>query len=198
MWEAQRYDWVRLRAMESAIGVPDAIERMRQARSKKESDEAYWRIDNIVVVQERLFEAAVPTAACLVTALPRCSKESRSNFLDLLFQLGNGEPDPSEVALGNAQLAESCRVELLKAYGVYISILEESVASDCEIDIHHCADLLLLCAAADTTLKEQVTWYYKQGPDGPKRYWIRFDQIGSRRAFEHVMARPPKERKCER
>jgi len=162
MWEALRYDWSRLRAMGSAIGVPAAIEEMRCATSKSQSDDAYWRIDNIVVVQGSLYEAAAPTAACLVTALPSCSRVSRSNFLDLLFQLGNGEPNEVEIALGNGRLDEVCRAELVRAFGVYISILEESVASDCSTDFYHCLDLLVICVVADRSLKNRIAWYYQK------------------------------------
>ncbi|MDB5070056.1 MAG: hypothetical protein JWM87_1167 [Candidatus Eremiobacteraeota bacterium] len=162
MWEAKRYDWTHLRAMGSALRVPDAIERMRTASSIAESSAAYWQIDNVVVVQGSLYEAALPTTACLVSALPSCSIVSRPHFLELLFQLGNGTPDPSEVALGNEQIAESCRFELVRDYGVYVNILEDSVNSDRQTEVHHCLDLLLLCVFADRSLKERVCWYYEK------------------------------------
>jgi len=78
MWELERFDWGSLRSVRSAAAVPGAIEALRTADTDDVAKEAYWRIDNEVVVQGELFEAAIATACCLVAALGSCTEASRA------------------------------------------------------------------------------------------------------------------------
>ncbi|MXG92078.1 hypothetical protein [Nocardioides flavescens] len=94
--------------------VPAAVVAMLRATSPMEADEAYWRIDNRVVVQGQLFEAAVPTARMVADAL--CRREAtRDGFLrgvDLLVEVVNGESHHEEVSRGRPALGDACRREL--------------------------------------------------------------------------------------
>jgi len=67
MWEYRRHKWESLRSAASARDIPETIERLRLAATEEEASNAYWRIDNEVIIQGALFEAALPTAMCLVT-----------------------------------------------------------------------------------------------------------------------------------
>ena len=101
IWERERYDWASLRAMGSAVTVPKALQRILESTNEAEATSAYWLIDNVVVVQGSLYEAALPAAACLVVALAHCGLPARPKILELLVQIGAGKPDPSEIAAGN-------------------------------------------------------------------------------------------------
>jgi hypothetical protein len=162
MWDIERYDWAHLRAMGSAAGVPAAIEALCRASSKAQSDDAYWRIDNVVVVQGRLFEAAFPTTVCLTSGLRTCSSVSQPDVLELLVQLGNGTPDPSESLLGSSNLAQLCGRELTREFGSFVSIFEESVLAGHADNVQHTLDLLFLCASDDDSLRGRVVWLFEK------------------------------------
>jgi hypothetical protein len=157
-WEAERYDWSALRASGSARGVPDAIRALQMAASEQEAERAYWRIDNTVVVQGALFEAALPTAACVVGVLPRCSEAARSWVLELLVQIGAGEPAPSEVEAQNVDLQKLCVRELARGVALYFDLLENG---DDTLRAS-CVDLLGICAREDTSLSVRVRWHLER------------------------------------
>ena len=112
-----RPDW---RSLRTLIGpadfVPAAIDRLLTATTDAEASTAYWELDNRVVVQGQLFEAADAVARELVARI--CSGGASmfglSRALDLLVELAYGEADASEVAAGNVNLGDRCRDEIRK------------------------------------------------------------------------------------
>lgn len=154
-WEAERYDWSRLRAMGSASGIPGALAALQSATSEQDARSAYWKIDNTVIVQGALYEAALPTTACAVSVLARCTSESRPWCLELLVQLGSGQPEPSELEATNGRLQELCAQELSRGFSLYLDFLENGTEDERE----SCVDLLGLCARSDTSLRARVNWY---------------------------------------
>ena len=158
VWEEHRYNWSRLRAQGTATGVPQAMAALQAASSQEEADRAYWQIDNTVVVQGALYEAAVPTARCLVTILPRCTAVARPQILELLGQLAMGKPDPSEVELGNGDLQSCCIVEISRGVAIYFDLLENG--SDDERAL--CVDLLHMCCREDGSLRPRTKWYFEK------------------------------------
>ena len=158
MWESERFDWKRLRSATSAEHVPDAVARLRDAADESMADAAYWKIDNEVVVQGLLYEAALPACSCLLQALLHCSPVARSRILELLVQLGAGTPHPSELTAGNLELARRCRKELLRSSVVFFDLLE---AADQEW-ADFCVDLLMICSEEDPSLLEKVRWYFNR------------------------------------
>lgn len=157
-WECDRHDWTHLRAMVNARLIPHALERFQTCANEQEADRAYWMIDNNAIVQGSLYEAALPATTCLVIALANASSVARPKILELLQQLGSGRPDPSEMAIGNDQLQQACLRELSKGLALYFSILESGVQDERIL----CIDLLGLCATSDSSLNEQVIWYYEK------------------------------------
>src|SRR5690242_19627431 len=109
MWALERHDWGSLRALRSAREIPEAIASLLAASSEEGARQAYWRIDNSVVVQGVLYQAALPTLECLLTGLLRASSHARPCVLELILQIAAGTPAQSECNLGNAMLAEQCR-----------------------------------------------------------------------------------------
>lgn len=110
-----RPDWSSLRTL---IGPADfvegAIDRLLAAATDAEASDAYWELDNRVVVQGQLFEAAAAVARELVTRIcsTGASMHGLSRALDLLVELAYGEADASEVAVGNVGLGAQCRDEI--------------------------------------------------------------------------------------
>lgn len=110
-------DW---RSLRTVIGpadfVPRAIDRLLTATTDAEARSAYWELDNRVVVQGQLFEAAEAVTQELVTRICSggASMPGLSRALDLLVELAYGEADASEVAVGNVGLGARCRDEIRK------------------------------------------------------------------------------------
>ncbi|MDP9023785.1 MAG: hypothetical protein M3N13_00230 [Candidatus Eremiobacteraeota bacterium] len=148
--------------MGSAADIPAALIDLCHATTDAEADKAYWRIDNVVVVQGRLFEAAAATATCILTCLPGTVGIARTRLLELLVQLGNGEPDPSELALGNVTLSDVVRRELTRAFSFYAYLIQSGLHDSNETEcLIHCIDLLLVCSLYERSLKDRVVWYYE-------------------------------------
>lgn len=105
-------DWTTLRAMapDGAGHIPHAVRSLVSARSVAEADSAYWQLDNQVVVQGQLFEAAAPLVPVLLAALTgHLEPVARVRFADLLVEITCGGPDESESTLGNSDLGRVCR-----------------------------------------------------------------------------------------
>jgi hypothetical protein len=153
--EIRRHNWREFRAQPTAVNVPSALETLARTTSQNEAEKAYWQIDNVVVVQGMLFDAAVPVISCLLSVLQICSDVARPFVMELLVQIGSGEPAPSEIEVGNVHLSEICLRELCHGTAIYFDILENGT-SDEQL---HAVDLLGLCASYDKSLKPRVIWW---------------------------------------
>ena len=104
-------DWSSLRInVGMATGVLGAIADLASAETIEDADLAAWQLDNACVVQGYLYQAApfvVPVLLALLQAeLPA---PARIRVLDVLVEIGLGEPAPSEIQLGGDDLGERCR-----------------------------------------------------------------------------------------
>lgn len=108
--ECATVDWESLRACGGgAEGVGDALLELTHAKSADEAEEAYWRLENRIVVQGSVYQSAAPAVTVLVAALhDELSDPALIKVLDLLYQILTGAPDPVEVADGNGSLIEEC------------------------------------------------------------------------------------------
>lgn len=154
VWEIQRIDWSRLRADR----VPEALRALEKAENDQEASRAYSTIESAVAAQGALYEAAVPTTACLISVLQRCTPVARPYILELLVQLGTGEPAPSEIMAGAQGLQERCKDELAKGFCIYLNALEDGSEKERTL----CIDLLGLCAQQDPVVGPRVTWYLQK------------------------------------
>ena len=105
-----------------ACDVPYAI---RELASPDEAvrRRAYWRLDNHIVVQSDLFEAAYDVVPILVAMLEERIKYGRDLAYDLLYELGNGYA-PDDVTCrrrdgATVGLREGCRSEVKAGIHVY-------------------------------------------------------------------------------
>jgi hypothetical protein len=91
--ELQKVDWTKVKDLTGpATNVPVALRELLAANSPEECDTAYWKLENHVVVQGGLFEAACFVVPVLLAALVRPDRPSfvRIGLLELLFQIVNG------------------------------------------------------------------------------------------------------------
>jgi hypothetical protein len=107
-------DWGSLRAcVGTAEDVPAAVRQLAAAITPEESNAAYWRLDNHVVVQGNLFEAGPPLVPVLLALLAgELSPAARSDTVELLVQLCSYGSHESEVEAGNPNLEEVSRTHL--------------------------------------------------------------------------------------
>jgi hypothetical protein len=139
--------------MGDASGVPQALEALRVATAEEEARDAYWRIDNTVVVQGALFDAALPTAACVVTVLAASTSVARPFLLELLQQISDGEPPE-----GNQDLAVAINEEVRRGFGIYAALLQ--YGNDFEREL--CVDLAVSCARGEADLQERCRYYLRR------------------------------------
>lgn len=157
-----RYDWTTLRANGSAANVPHDLICLSDAILEEDANRIYWRVDSVVVFQKMLFEASVPTTACVVTIVPTCVGVARTRMLELLVQLGSGEPDHSELCLGNLTLAQDVQKELERGFGFFTALLQVTLSDPTEAEAcEYCIILLLLCALSNSELQERVRFYFE-------------------------------------
>jgi hypothetical protein len=109
--ELQRTDWSAVReAAGSAEAIPDAIRSLLTAPGPEDVGAPYWELENHVVLQGQLFEAAAVLVPVLLAALAdERPRHVRIALLDLLFQIVSGEPHVEEIERGNIDLTEMCR-----------------------------------------------------------------------------------------
>ncbi|HEY0683286.1 MAG TPA: hypothetical protein VGD45_13215 [Steroidobacter sp.] len=156
--ESLRFDWKSLRAAGSAEGVPAAIERLRDAKTSEEATRAYWRIDNTVIVQGALYEAAEHTVPCVLSVLSDCTESARPWALELLFQLGAGGTHRVELQAGNKDIDERCRAAVKLGVAMYFYYLEHGAPEESGF----CADLIELCARDDEPIALRGRWWLKR------------------------------------
>ena len=155
-------DWSRRRSIVGgAEFVPDAVARMVRAANAADASLAYWELDNRVVVQGRLFEAAAWTARAVAVAICRDTPSvfGLSRALDLLVEIAAGEADQSEIAEGNTGLGSQCRHEL----GQYLSCFHSFAASEDDRTLLAVMDLLDILEADRHELRTTAEFILSRG-----------------------------------
>lgn len=109
--EVDRVDWSALPVMgDRSSEVPASLAGLIGATTREEAKSFYWRLENVVVVQGQLFEAAPAVVSVLMAALSEgVPKPAKLDVLELLFQLVSGESDREARARGNEALGDQCR-----------------------------------------------------------------------------------------
>ena len=153
MIEIDRYDWDVLDAQPSARGVPTALKELLRSTTVESANEAYWRIDNTVVVQGFLYEAALPTIRALIRGVHESTSVARPLVLELMVQLASGTNGGAE---RQQQLVDACRAELVYSVGYFCFLLEFGT----EDEQLSCVDLLGLSVLADRALMPTIEWYF--------------------------------------
>jgi hypothetical protein len=119
--------------------LPQAFNDLSRATSEATADDAYWRIDNEVIVQGELYEAAVPALEVLLSMAPTMPPgPARRSLAELIQQITFGQPHSSEIELGNANLASRCLSLASEAVWIFYGWL-----ADADSGVRECALLAL-------------------------------------------------------
>lgn len=109
--EISRVPWNTLRqAGGTAEQVGHALMDLLDASTPELATNAYWRLENHVVVQGQLYQAAEPVVSVLMAALLEGHPSHvKRGVLELLFQILAGSAHECEIELGNSRVGEACR-----------------------------------------------------------------------------------------
>ncbi|WP_437912847.1 hypothetical protein WME73_38505 [Sorangium sp. So ce302] len=139
--------------------MPLALRELQLAVTESEALAAYWKIDNTIVVQGQVYQAALAAVPCLLGVLLRCTEVARRHVLELLVQIGSGEAAAREIELGEVDIVQRCQREIARGLPIYVDIIERAVDAD---ECAFCVDLLGLSCRADRGLRERVLWYFER------------------------------------
>ncbi|NBH08282.1 hypothetical protein [Amycolatopsis sp. SID8362] len=162
--ELARHNWAGLRSFADSATLPDAVRALVAANDTESAKAAYWRIDNVALLDGCLTEAATAVAASVVQALSRLSEPSLAYALELLAQISGGYVHkPSEQGLGPVSV-EECVHEVSLAFPFFCELLEVSgVSQICA----SCVDLITSCGRYERTLTERARYVLSGALDLP-------------------------------
>jgi len=110
----------------NASNVPDALANLTSQRADAR-DRAYWSIDNYVVVQSDLYEAAYDVAPLLVELLRERPEYGAEEIYDLLFEIANGHGvDDTRILVDghNIPLRAACRKAIRAGEPLFLADLD--------------------------------------------------------------------------
>ena len=118
--ELSRYDWGSLTTVHgSAVDVPAAVVGLLAATTEAEAKRHGGDINDVVIVQCNLYEAAVPLVSVLCAALTDdLPAAARSWVLWLISEIVNGDTHRSEVEAGRPDL--EVRAQELARAGLWL------------------------------------------------------------------------------
>jgi hypothetical protein len=108
-----------------ATDVPFAFRRLLMAQSAADADVAYWQLDNVVILQGRIFPSALPLIALIGLALVECAvtTPARYRLVELMTEFALGQPHESVVDADAMSVAIA--VEVHRQAGVVCSLLAD-------------------------------------------------------------------------
>ncbi|MFI9455915.1 hypothetical protein [Amycolatopsis sp. NPDC052450] len=151
--------WVSLRtASGDGRNLPQVFRSLASATSLAEAESAYWNIDNEVIVQGEIYEAA---EAALEIALSMSSTVPpgpvRKCLAELIQQIVFSQPHSSEVKEGNREIIARCLSLAAEATWVFYGWL-----SDLDQDVRECALLTLHRVENNDARKSTVFARYRE------------------------------------
>ena len=137
-----KINWRELRqAHGDSTHIPNALHDLISGNPQKEED-AYWKLDNHVVLQGDLYEAAFHILPFLYEVLESEVTSGRERIYDLLFEIANGyeaQEVSCELNGENLSLTEACRKSIVQQKELYIAEVSDhtsnyrSKALECEL-----------------------------------------------------------------
>jgi hypothetical protein len=172
-WELEQVDWHSLATSGGgrAHDVPNALRALASATTEAEAEAAYWRLDNVVVVQAYVFEAGeyvIRPLAQILATYP--SNLVARNVLDLLIELTGSDVDPSDLSQGSTARVLSCRSRVREALATIYQLLSSvdprvrysalELLEHVEPDKQRLLSLLNTIRAtdADEKVRERASW----------------------------------------
>jgi hypothetical protein len=96
--------------------------------SAHERERAYWSIDNCVVVQSDLYEAAFRVVPCLIALLEEGHQVGRDLIYELLYEIGHGYAPDFVTCMADdgtaLPLREACRSGVGRGLRIYLRDVE--------------------------------------------------------------------------
>lgn len=159
--ELERYDWRRLKSfVGDASSIPAAILDLVSAPSPEVAKHAYWRIDNVAIVQGRLSQSAEPLSRCLVRGLPVATPDARRYVIDLLATIAGGYDDHVDInEVGPVSIA-ACIEPMIESLDLFERELSDNGDPSC-------VDILLMCGLHDSDIRERVRSDFRRALDNP-------------------------------
>ncbi len=156
--EIQRYDWHSFRANGEIEHVPKALFELHSSSTKEDAENAYNKIDNTVITNGLVHQAAIPVTTCLLSILFNCKEAARESVLDLLVEITSGQPAESEISAENESVVDDCIRELCRGVSHIFQIFENGKEREKLL----CIDLLGVMSMHDSLLKNRVIWWFNK------------------------------------
>lgn len=153
--ELARHNWPRLKSLRDSSALPEAIRALVDAKSVEVAEAAYWRIDNVAVVDGCLTQSAGPVASCVVQSLSLLSAPALTCALELLSQISGGYVHESPNENLGPITVEECVVEISLAFPFYCEVLESSQDERARAAS---IDLIMMCGLYVRTLRQRAKY----------------------------------------
>lgn len=148
--EIAKHEWSSLHSFHgSSDDLPDAIRALVYAESIDEAEAAYWRLDNVTILQGRLSQSSAAVASSLTCGLHSASGPGRSYILDLLAQISGGYEDHVDIESVGPISRQICMEGIIAGFDTYCAILNSEGNSSC-------VDLVLMCGLFDLELRSKA------------------------------------------
>ncbi len=115
----------------TAEHIPEAIQGL-VSESASEREAAYWKLDNHVVLQSDLYEAAFYIIPFLIEILESGLDPGREHVYGLLYEIANGHASDSTVVIYNGEkfpLMNACHNAVGKHLPTYLDEVESEEAN---------------------------------------------------------------------
>lgn len=102
--------------------IPDTIKDLASGISEKQQ-KAYWKLDNYIVLQSDLYEAAFYVVPFLFEILQSDMTTGRDLVYDLLWEIANGYADDIDIDVNGVTtpLREACRVVVVDNLNIILA-----------------------------------------------------------------------------
>lgn len=125
--ELRVVEWAGLRVSHgSAISVPNTLMRLSKSPNIEAGWAEYWNLDNSVIVQGNLFNAAEAVIPFAIELAIEHTDHVRTLALELLIQIAGGATHPTELSFGDNDLDVRCRTAISKGLAFFYTLLGSS------------------------------------------------------------------------
>jgi hypothetical protein len=126
--ELARHDWTRIiEADGPATSIPISFRELLLAADPQTVEKVYWKLENHVVLQRALFEAAYYLVPAITAALVDFNRPKwvRISLLDLLYEIVRGDSHIEEKARGFPDLGRQCKELARQGLWILYGIFQE-------------------------------------------------------------------------
>ena len=129
----ENIEWDRIRTAENnASGIPSAL-RGLVSDDPEISESSYWKLDNHIVRQSDLYEAAYYVVPFLLEIVNASLHLGKAYAYDLLYEIANGYAPADQICLHNGiefTLSDSCRKAVESGVEIYFSEIIDTSSTE--------------------------------------------------------------------